>query len=82
MRLYVLQKPVHVYIESKETEHDRFDFPCCPTASTQGYSKVQIQNCFGIVIVLFASHKRAFILNIQDIDAYIKAGKSQLTSLK
>lgn len=77
------KSPYMFYIESKETEHDRFDFSMLSDCQYAGLlKKSKIQNCFGLVVVLFASHKRAFILNIQDIDASIKAGKKSINVTK
>ena len=62
------KSPYLVYIESKATYRDRFDFvQISDYQMAEMLKKSQIQNVFAVVIILFASYKRAFILNIQDI---------------
>lgn len=61
--------PYMYYIESKATWEDRFDFSMITEYQYDNLlKKSKIQNVFGIIIVLFASHKRAFIIDIKDID--------------
>lgn len=63
------KSPNMFYIESKATWSDRFDFSML--SDTQYYGllkKSEIKNCFGVVIVLFATHKRAFCIDIRDIN--------------
>lgn len=56
------------YIESKATENDRFDFNMLTKTQHDGLlSKAKIPNVFAWVIVLFASYKRAFVINIEDL---------------
>lgn len=56
------------YIESKETEHDRFTFNQLSDYQRNGLCwKSTIPGCYGVVIVLFTTYKRAFIFNIKDI---------------
>ncbi len=60
--------PNFYYIESKETEHDRFDFSTLSDTQRNGLrKKAEIEGVYGLVIVLFATYKRAFIFNIKDI---------------
>lgn len=60
--------PSMYYIESKATEHDRFDFTMLTDTQKDGlYEKSHIEGCYGLVIVLFVSYKRAFLLDIRDI---------------
>lgn len=64
--------PYNYYIESKATEADRFDFSMISDYQYESLMKKSaIKNVFGVVVVLFATHQRAFILNIRDID-YMK----------
>ena len=42
----------------------------------------KIQGCYGLVIILFASYKRAFILDIRDIDDMKARGKASLNIKK
>lgn len=77
------KSPYMFYIESKCTEHDRFDFSMLTQVQHDGLlSKAQIENCFGIVIVLFKFYKRAFILNIKDIESLEKSGKKSINVTK
>lgn len=63
------------YIESKCTENDRFEFSRLSPGQYEGLlEKSRIQNVFGIVIVLFATQQRAFILDIRDIDKLQQSG--------
>lgn len=66
---FVLFKaPYQYYIESKETENDRFDFSRLTDFQREGLKfKSSIQNVYGLVVVLFTTYKRAFILDIRDI---------------
>lgn len=60
------------YIESKCTIHDRFDFSELSVTQRDGLMiKSQIKGCYGLVIVLFAEYKRAFIFNIRDIAEFL-----------
>lgn len=64
--------PYNHYIESKATEHDRFDFSQLTVTQRDGLRlKAEIPGCFGLVIVLFVYYKRAFIFNIKDIADFI-----------
>ena len=56
------------YIESKTTIHDRFDFNQIQPHQHDGLlAKSKIQGCYGLIIVLFSTYKRAVILKIQDV---------------
>ena len=62
------KSPYLYYIESKATWEDRFDFNMLTQTQHDGLlDKSKISNVFGIVIVLFASYKRAFIFDIRHI---------------
>lgn len=75
--------PYMFYIESKATYHDRFDFSMLTPTQYEGLlNKSKIKNVFGIVIVLFASYKRAFILDIQEIEKLKASGKQSLNITK
>lgn len=75
--------PNHYYIESKATIHDRFDFSMITDYQYESLlKKSQIRGCYGLIIVLFASYQRAFILKIQDIDKLINEGKKSLNITK
>ena len=59
--------PNKYYIESKETENDRFDFSQLTDTQRNGLrTKAEISGVYGLVIVLFTTYKRAFIFNIKD----------------
>ena len=73
------KSPYQFYIESKATFHDRFDFTNISDFQKEGlYKKSQIENVYGLIIVLFATYQKAFILNIQDIICLENNGKKSL----
>lgn len=77
------KSPYMFYIESKETEADRFEFNKISETQYNGLlRKSKIENCFGIIIILFTTYKRSFILNIQDIDELQKQGKKSINIKK
>ena len=67
------KSPNFYYIESKATWNDRFDFSAI-TQIDALMSKSIISGVKSVVIVLFASYKRAFIIDIREIDRMIKSG--------
>lgn len=69
--------PNQYFIESKATWKDRFDFSMISETQFEGLmNKSQIYGCFGLIIILFASYKRAFILDIKEIK-YLIVNKNQ-----
>ena len=67
--------PNMYYIESKATWNDRFDFDMLQDHQREGLLiKSKINGVHGWVIVLFATYKRAFRFNIQDIQDCIDHG--------
>jgi len=65
----LFKSPEFYYIESKATWEDRFDFSRITDYQFDHLlEKSKIDHVHGIVIVLFATHKRAFIFDIRDID--------------
>lgn len=67
------------YIESKETEHDRFSFDQLTDTQRNGLRvKAEISGVYGLVIVLFATYKRAFIFNIKDIADLVNEDTAEL----
>ena len=75
--------PFLYYIESKATYKDRFDFSMLTDTQFEGLlQRSQIYGVFGLIIVLFASYQRAFILNIQDINKSVQAGHKSLNIKK
>lgn len=70
------KKPNMFYIESKATYADRFDFSMITDYQYDNLlKKSKIDGTYGVIIVLFASYQRAFILDIRDIDYLIKEKK-------
>lgn len=64
----LFKAPYMYYIESKATENDRFDFSMLTQTQHDGLlDKSKIKNVFGLVIVLFATQKRAFVIDIREI---------------
>ncbi len=64
----LFKSPSFYYIESKATWEDRFDFSMISDNQfDKMLEKAEIANVYSFVIVLFATYKRAFILNIRDI---------------
>ena len=60
--------PNQYYIESKATYEDRFDFSMITDFQYDGLKKKsRINGVYGLVIVLFASYKRAFVIDIREI---------------
>lgn len=71
--------PYHYYIESKATWDDVFKYSMLTKTQYTGLlEKSKLPGVYGIVIVLFATYKRAFILNIQEIDRLNTSGKKSL----
>ena len=69
------KSPNIYYIESKATWHERFDFDMIQDHQRTGLlDKSKINGVYGWVIVLFATYKRAFRFNIQDIQDCIDNG--------
>ena len=64
--------PYMYHIESIATEHDRFSFGQLTDKQRDGLLvKSEIPGNYGLVILLFAEYKRAFIFNIKDIAEFI-----------
>lgn len=71
--------PNHYWIESKSTWHSRFDFSMLTDNQYDGLlKKSKINGVDGVVVILFASYQRAFLLDIQQIEAIIKSGKKSI----
>ena len=71
--------PNFCYIESKETEQDRFSFDQLTDTQRNGLRmKAEIPGVYGLVIVLFATYKRAFIFNIKDIADLVNEDTAEL----
>lgn len=75
--------PEYYYIESKATYADRFDFSMITDTQFTGLlKKSKIAHCHGWVIVLFASYKRAFRLDIRDIQVLMEQGTKSVNITK
>ena len=75
----LFKSPNFYYIESKATWESRFDFSLITDYQYKNMlKKSKINNVYGWIVVLYLSHKRAFIFNIQDIDVLQKSGKKSL----
>ena len=75
--------PNMYYIESKATWHDRFELNMIQPHQQDGLaSKAKINGCYGWVIVLFATYKRAFKFEIQDLLDMESQGQKSLNIKK
>ena len=79
----LFKSPNMYYIESKATWEDRFDFSLITDYQWDNLlKKSQIEGVHSWVIVLYLSHKRAFIFNMQDIDRLYQSGTKSLNIKK
>lgn len=63
--------PYQWFLESKATWEDRFDFSMISETQYKGLMEMSdIPGVHAVVIVLFASYQRAFIIDIREIDRY------------
>lgn len=77
------KSPYLWYIESKATENDRFDFTMISDFQYDSLmKKSKIENVFGCIIVLFATYKRAFLIDIREIDNLKSQGIKSLNIKK
>ena len=75
--------PYFYYLESKATENDRFDFSMISDYQRDHMlEKSDIEGVKCYVIVLFATQKRAFILNIKDIVDEMSRGNKSINIKK
>lgn len=81
---FVCYKYPHTYyIESKSTYEDRFNFSMLTETQHNGLlEKSKIPGVYGLVIVLFATYQRAFIINIKDIKKLEDSNKKSLNIKK
>lgn len=71
------------YIESKATWADRFEFSMIQPHQLEGLiQKSTISGCYGWIIVLFATYKRAFKFNATDIQKLSESGTKSLNIKK
>lgn len=79
----LFKSPDFFYIESKATWADRFDFSMITDYQRDNMlRKSKIPNVHSYVIVLFATYKRAFLLDIRDIVALSESGTKSLNIKK
>lgn len=79
----LFKSPNMYYIESKATWEDRFDFSMLSSTQHDGLlEKSKIPNVYGVVIVLFAHHQRAFIIDINEIKRLEDSGKKSINIKK
>lgn len=77
------KSPYMFYIESKATWNDRFDFSMITDYQHKHMlEKSKIQNVYSLVIVLFATYQRAFIIPIEEIDRLEQSGKKSFNIQK
>lgn len=75
--------PYMYYLESKATWEDRFDFSMISeNQHDEMLKKSKIEGVFAYVVVLFATYKRAFLIDIRDIKAVEDSGKHSLNIKK
>lgn len=75
--------PNMYYIESKSTWEDRFDFSLITSTQHDGLlEKSKISGVYGLVSILFASYKRTFILDINEIKRLEDSGKHSINITK
>lgn len=75
--------PNMYYIECKSTWEDRFDFSMISTNQRLGLlDKSKIEGTYGLIIILFATHKRAFIIDINEIQRKLNEGKKSINIRK
>lgn len=79
----LFKAPNFYYIESKATYEDAFPFSMISDYQyTHMLEKSAIPGVTSLVIVLFASYQRTFILNIKDIDKQLQSGGPKSINIK
>lgn len=79
----LFKAPNFYYIESKATWDDRFPFSMITEYQWEKLlKKSKVAGVKSYVIVLFATYKRAFILDIRDIEARSNSGHKSLNIKK
>lgn len=75
--------PTLYYIESKATYGERFDFArISEYQMTHMLAKSNIAHVEAVVVVLFATYKRAFLLRIKDIAESVSQGHKSINITK
>ena len=79
----LFKAPSFYYIESKATWADNFPFSMLTNYQhDEMLKKSKIQGVRSFVIVLFATHQRAFILDIRDIEAQVQSKGPKSLNIK
>ena len=79
----LFKSPYMYYIESKATWDDRFDFSMITEYQHDNLLlKSQIAKVYGFIVVLFASYKRAFLIDIREIKRLEDSGIKSLNIKK
>jgi len=79
----LFKSPYMYYIESKSTWEDRFDFSMITEYQHDNLLlKSEIDKVYGFIVVLFASYKRAFLIDIREIKRLEDEGTKSLNILK
>lgn len=80
---FCYKKPYLYFIESKATYKPRFDFSMITEYQYENLlNRSVIDGVYCVVIVLFASEQRAFILNIKDIENAKQNGTKSINITK
>ena len=75
--------PYYYYIESKATWADRFDLSMISdNQHDKLLEKSKVKGVYSLIFVLFASHRRAFVFRIEDIDMLKQQNIKSLNIMK
>ena len=79
----VFKSPYMIYLESKSTWEDRFDFSMISDYQYESLlDRSKIENVFGCIAILFASYKRCFLIDINQIETLKAQGKKSINIKK
>ena len=77
---YLYVWPNMYYIESKATWGDSFSFKSLTDNQREKMAeKSKLNGVYSVVIVLFASYRRAFMFNVADIQKSLSEGKNKMS---
>lgn len=75
----VFKSPYMIYLESKSTWEDRFDFSMISAYQYESLlDRSKIENVFGYVAILFATYKRCFLIDVNQIAKLKSEGKKSI----
>lgn len=75
----VFKSPYMIYLESKSTWEDRFDFSMISDYQYESLlDRSKIENVFGYVAILFATYKRCFLIDVNQIAKLKREGKKSI----